>query len=77
MDQNLIAASLKDAKGAIKENSVLFSGWRLAFDHGPVTVGELLNDGKDAKLVAWSYEKKADVADAGQCLKSDDGVWNP
>lgn len=76
MDQNLIAASLKDAKGTGKDNAVLFSGWKLAFDHGPVTVGELLNEGKDAKLVAWSYERKSDVAEASKCLAKDDGVWN-
>lgn len=77
MNQNLIAASLKDAKGSSKENAILFNGWKLAFDRGPVTVGELFNDGKDARLLAWAFERKGDVPDSGKCLSSADGSWNP
>lgn len=77
MSSNLIAASLKDAKGNSKDNAMLFNGWKLAFDRSPVTVGELLNEGKDARLVAWSFDHKADVPSSGKCLSSSDGVWNP
>ena len=75
MGQNLLAASLKDAKGAVKENALLFNGWRLAFDQSQVTVGELLNDGKDAGLLAWAFERKADLPNG--CLAKPDGEWNP
>jgi hypothetical protein len=77
LEQNLIATSLKDAKGNSKDNAFLFNGWKLAYDRSPVTVGEMLNEGKDAKLVAWTFEKKADVPNSGKCLSSSDGVWNP
>ncbi|NJL25813.1 MAG: hypothetical protein HC902_11980 [Calothrix sp. SM1_5_4] len=77
LDQNLISVSLKDVKGTPKENALLFNGWKLAFDRGPVTVGELLNEGKDAQLVSWTYERKSEVAESGRCLPADDGVWNP
>lgn len=76
MEQNLIAASLKDTKGKTKDNALMFGGWKLAYDHSPVTVGELLNDGKDAQLAAWTYDKKADVEGAS-CLAKADGEWNP
>jgi hypothetical protein len=76
LEQNLIGASLKDSKGTSKDNAMLFNGWKLAFDHSPVTVGELLNEGKDARLVAWSFDHKADVPASGKCLSSSDGVWN-
>ena len=76
MEQNLVPASLKDAKGVTRDHALLFNGWKLAFDQGPVTVGELLNDGKDAKLTAWAFDRKADVPEAGKCLASADGVWN-
>ncbi len=76
-DQNLIAVSLKDSKGSSRDNVLLFNGWKLSFDHSPVTVGELLNDGKDARLEAWAFDKKADVPGAGECLKKSEGQWNP
>lgn len=76
MEQNLIAVSLKDSKGTAKDNALLFNGWKLAFDRTPVTVGELFNDGKDARLLAWTYDRKNDVPDAGKCLASGEGVWN-
>lgn len=77
MDQNLMAASLKDAKGNSRDNGLLFNGWKLAYDRGSVTVGELLQDGKDARLQAWSYSRKEDVPGAATCLASAEGVWNP
>lgn len=77
MAQNLIAASLKDTKGNSKDNVLLFNGWKLAFDRNVVTVGELLNDGKDAKLVNWAFDKKADVPNSSSCLSGPDGQWNP
>lgn len=76
LEQNLLAASLKDAKGVAKDNAMLFDGWKLAFDSGSVTVGQLLNEGKDAKLAAWAYGKKSEVTDAGKCLPAADGEWN-
>lgn len=76
-EQNLIAAQLKDGKGALKNNALLFNGWKLSFDQSSVTVGELLQDTKDARLQAWSFNgKRDDVQGGGQCLSSTDGAWN-
>lgn len=77
LDQNLIAANLKDGKGVSKDNGMLFNGWKLVFDQSAVTIGELLKDGKDAHLVAWSYEHRADLPEGSQCLNAGEGVWNP
>ncbi len=77
MEQNLVFASLKDNKGNSKDNALMFGGWKMSFDRGPVTVGELLNTGKDAQLVAWTYDKKDDVSGSGTCLARSEGVWNP
>lgn len=68
-ETNLVVAQLKDVKGVSKENAILFSGWKMSFDRSPVTVGELLNDGKDARLVAWA-------AEGSTCLSKSDGEWN-
>ena len=76
LDQNLLAGPVKDAKGDAKENAFLFNGWKMAFDRGPVAVGELLNEGKDAKLTAWTFDKKSDVTNSAKCLAASDGVWN-
>lgn len=76
MDQNLISVSLKDAKGVSKDNALLFNGWKLSFDRSPVTVGELFNEGKDAQLTAWTYDKKAEVSKASKCLAANEGHWN-
>jgi hypothetical protein len=77
LDQNLIAASLKDSKGVSKDNALLFNGWKLAFDSKAITVGELLNAGRDAHLVEWTYEPKSDVGGASRCLSAAEGAWNP
>ncbi|NJM10271.1 MAG: hypothetical protein HC883_05270 [Bdellovibrionaceae bacterium] len=77
MDQNLIAVSLKDSKGVSKDNSLLFNGWKLSFDRGPVTVGDLFANDKDARLQAWTYDRKADISNASTCLAAADGQWNP
>ena len=77
LEQNLVVASLKDVKGTAKDNGMMFSGWKMSFDRSPVTVGELLNDGKDAQLVAWTYDKKGDVGENGKCLAGNEGQWNP
>jgi hypothetical protein len=71
LTQNIISAALKDSKGDSKPNGLLFNGWKLAFDQASVTVGELLNDGKDARLQAWTYDNKAEAT----CLSSA-GSWN-
>ena len=76
VDQNLLSGSLKDTKGETKSNAFLFNGWKMAFDTSPVNVGQLLNEGKDAKLVAWEYDHKSDVAGAAACLPQPDGTWN-
>jgi hypothetical protein len=76
MSQNLLSASLKDAKGDERANSFLFNGWKLAFDSGPATVGEVLAQSKDPKLAAWVFDHKADVPGAENCLRASDGVWN-
>lgn len=77
LTQNMLAANLKDAKGVSMDNGLLFNGWKLAFDAPQVTVGELLQEGKDAKLVAWTYGKRDEVPGSGSCLGNPDGVWNP
>lgn len=76
LEQNLISATLKDTKGKSRENALMFNGWKLAFDQSSVTVGELLNDGKDARLQAWSYDAKSDMPPKSDCLKDGPGVWN-
>jgi hypothetical protein len=76
LTQNLLAGPVKDTKGSAQSNALFFNGWKMAFDQSSVTVGDVLNHGKDAKLVAWTYEKKADVPNSGTCLASADGVWN-
>lgn len=75
-EQNLLPVALKDVKGDAKNNALLFNGWKLAFDKSPVTVGDLFT-GKDARLVAWAYEKKSEVPNATTCLNAADGAWNP
>ncbi|MGE0526588.1 MAG: hypothetical protein AB7G93_15515 [Bdellovibrionales bacterium] len=77
MEQNLIAVSLKDEKGVNKDNAILFNGWKLAFDRGPVSVGEVLSQDKDASLVAWTHDRKEDVPQSSTCLASASGQWNP
>ncbi len=77
LDQNLLFASLKDNKGSQKDNALMFGGWKLAYNRSPVTVGELLNAGKDAQLEAWTYDKKEDISGAGTCLARSEGQWNP
>lgn len=76
LSQNLLAGPVKDAKGDARENAFLFNGWKMAFDKSPVSVGDLLNEGKDAKVVAWSYDHKSDVTNAAACLPSAEGAWN-
>lgn len=74
---NLIAVSLKDAKGVSRDNAFLFNGWRLVFDRSQVTVSDLFNESKDAKLMAWTYPEKKDVPNSSSCLATADGQWNP
>lgn len=76
LSQNLLAGPVKDLKGVPHDYAFLFNGWKLAFDQGPITVGDVLNQGKDAKMTAWTYDHKSDVASAAACLPQADGVWN-
>jgi hypothetical protein len=76
MDQNLVGGPVKDVHGDARNNGFLFSGWKMSFDQSLITVGDLLNEGKDAKLVAWAYDHKADVASGGSCLPAAEGAWN-
>jgi hypothetical protein len=76
MSQHVTVAGLKDTKGKGQDNGFMFNGWKLAYNRGPLTIGDVLSDGKDAQLVAWTYNSKADVKDASLCLKSDEGAWN-
>lgn len=77
LDQNLVAANLRDSKGDAKANGILFSGWKMSFDNSGVTIGDLLNEGKDAHLEAWAYDKKGDVTESATCVSSNSGQWNP
>ncbi|MGZ3723564.1 MAG: hypothetical protein ACXVA9_11565, partial [Bdellovibrionales bacterium] len=76
LNQGLLASPVKDAKGDAREHAFLFNGWKMAFDQGPVVLGDVLNQGRDAKMTAWTYDHKADVASAAACLPAADGVWN-
>lgn len=76
LEQNLLVGPVKDVKGESRDNAFLFNGWRMAFDKSPVTVGDVLNQGKDAKMLAWAYDHKADVASGAACLPAADGVWS-
>jgi hypothetical protein len=77
MENNLMVPTLKDSAGKTRDNALLFNGWKLAYDASSITVGDVLKEGKDARLVAWTYDKKAEVSGAGKCLASSDGQWNP
>lgn len=76
MTQNVTVLGIKDTKGKVHDNGFMFNGWKLAYDNGPFTIGNVLSDGKDAKLVAWTYNTKSEVKDSGACLKADEGAWN-
>lgn len=77
MDQNLISsASLMDVNKDKRDNGLMFSGWKLAFDQGAITVGALLSGDKDAKLKSWTYPVLSDVPGHESCLEQD-GVWSP
>jgi hypothetical protein len=76
MNQNITVVGMKDSKGKSLDNGFMINGWKLAFDRGPITIGNVLSDGKDALLVAWSYQPKSTVKNAAACLKFDEGAWN-
>lgn len=76
MNQNLIASTLMDQRKTSRDHGFMFSGWKMAFDRGQVTVGELISGKVDAKLKAWSYPFVKDVPGGENCL-SKDGVWSP
>lgn len=76
LEQNLLAGPVKDVKGEARDNAFLFNGWKMSYDRSPVTVGELLNEGKDAKLMAWTYDRKGDIGNSAKCLTAADGTWN-
>jgi len=76
MSQNVTVSGMKDTKGKSFDNGFMFNCWILVFDKGPLTIGDVLSDGKDAQLTAWTYNTKSEVKDASACLKSDEGVWN-
>jgi len=76
MTQTLLSNPLKDGKGNAMDHAFLFQGWKLAFDNGPIAMGDLLRAGSDAKLVAWAYDHKGDVTSGAACLTAADGVWN-
>lgn len=73
-DQNLIAVSVKDQKGEARDNVMLFNGWKLVFDESKITLADLLNAGRDAKLLAWSTDA---FDNSSRCLPAGAGVWNP
>ena len=79
LDQNILATTTKDSRGSSLANVLLFNGWKLAYDHGPVTVADLLGgeSNKDARLQAWTFAPKGEVPNAVQCLGNGEGAWNP
>lgn len=74
--QNLIASTLKDAKGEARPHGMLFNGWKLVFDQSPVSVSDVMSQRQDAHLMAWAFDHKADVPSSGSCLSAPDGEWN-
>lgn len=76
VDQALTTAKIRDQKGKDRENGFLFMGWKLAYDKPALTLGDVLSGNADAKLEAWTYPSKKDVANASKCLSKADGVWN-
>jgi hypothetical protein len=76
LTQTLLSNPLKDSKGNSMDHAFLFQGWKMAFDNGPIAVGDLLRAGSDAKMVAWAYDHKSEVSSGAACLPAPDGVWN-
>lgn len=76
MNQAITVSGMQDVKGKAYDNGFMFSGWKLVYDAGPMTIGNVLSDGKDAKLIAWTYSPKSEIKNASLCLRSDDRVWN-
>lgn len=76
MDQKVTVAGVKDAKNKVYDNGFMFNGWKLAYDGPALTMGAILGEGKEARLLAWTYSPKTEVKDSAACLISDDGVWN-
>jgi hypothetical protein len=76
MAQNVTVAGVKDTKGKSYDNGFMFNGWKLVYNKGPLSIGDILSDGGDAKLVAWTYNEKSEVKGAAACLKAGEGVWN-
>lgn len=76
LDQELLVASLKDEKGVSKDHGLMFMGWRLSFNQGPVTLSDVLFHDKEVKLKNWSFSQNEKLADSKTCLAKGPGVWN-
>lgn len=77
LSQEFLVSSLKDQKGVSKNHGLMFMGWKLSFDKGPLTLNQIIFDEKDAKLNHWTYLDKTKVVGNENCLKKPSGVWNP
>tara|TARA_Y100001935_G_scaffold208256_1_gene177741 strand:- start:468 stop:1475 length:1008 start_codon:yes stop_codon:yes gene_type:complete len=77
LDQEFLVASLKDKAGTQKPHGLMFMGWKLVFDRGPLNLDQVIFDKKDASMVAWTFFEKDKVSDAKSCLPKDSGLWNP
>lgn len=76
LNQELLVASLKDEKGSSKKHGLMFMGWRLSFNQGPVTLSDVLFTDKEVKLKYWSFSQKEKVEPSKSCLAKGVGVWN-
>jgi hypothetical protein len=77
LSQEFLVAPLKDEKGVSYKNGLMFMGWKLSFDQGPLNLKEIIFDNKDAKLEHWAFVNKDKVADKDSCLPKAAGLWNP
>lgn len=77
LDQKFLVASLGDKKGVVRPHGLMFMGWKLSFDRGPLILKDIIFNEKDAKLQYWSFSGK-DKIEEGQksCLKKEAGHWN-
>ncbi len=76
MEQNLVAAEVRDQEGKVRKNGFIFNGWKLAFADGPITLLDILSKKRDTKLQAWAYLKRASDQEVSTCLATETGKWS-
>lgn len=77
LSQNLLVTELKDKSGKGKPYGLMYMGWKLSFNKGPLTLKEILLDRKDATLQYWTFSGSGEaVKDTKTCLKKGVNTWN-